>query len=93
MKQILLAGFEEVQSAILFAVVAVTKNPQIQFALHAAMSPLAPATYILEELDKLPILLILCRLYFFIPPSPSLTNRYKTQQVLLGGNINLPVGA
>ncbi|KAL7804501.1 cytochrome P450 [Trichoderma afarasin] len=93
MKQLLLAGFEEVESVLLSAVVLLAKNPQIQSALRAELSSSVPAPYNFEDLDKLPILLaVILETLRLHPPFPSLTNRYTTRPVLLGGNISLPAG-
>ncbi|UKZ74109.1 hypothetical protein TrVFT333_001766 [Trichoderma virens FT-333] len=93
MKQLFLAGFEDVESVLLSAVVEMAKNPQIQSTLHDEMSSLVPATYNLEDLDRLPVLLaVILETLRLHPPFPSLTNRYTTQQTLLGGDINIPAG-
>lgn len=93
MKQLLLAGFEEVESLLLSAVVLLAKNPQIQSALRAEMSSSVPFPYNFEDLDKLPVLLtVILETLRLHPPFPLLTNRYTTRPVLLGGNISLPAG-
>ncbi|TQV92713.1 Cytochrome P450 [Cordyceps javanica] len=93
LKQMLLAGHEEVESVLLSALVAMAKNPQLQSALQAEMSSLSPSTYTPPDLDKLPMLLAVIletlRLY---PPFPWLVNRRTTQRVCLGGSIVLPAG-
>lgn len=93
MKQILLAGFEEVESVLLSAIVAIAKNPELQMALHAELDSLLRGPYSLDDLNKLPVLLtVILETLRLHPPFPSLTNRYTTRQVLLGETINLPAG-
>ncbi|KAL7948622.1 cytochrome P450 [Trichoderma barbatum] len=92
MKELLLAGFEDTESALLSAVVAMAKNPQIQSALRAEIS-LVPATYTLEDLDRLPLLLaVILEAFRLYPPFPSLTNRCTMQQIPLGGTVDVPAG-
>ncbi|KAL5088203.1 hypothetical protein Trisim1_006875 [Trichoderma cf. simile WF8] len=93
MKQLLLAGFEDIESVLLSALVIIAKNPVIQSTLHAELASLVPTTYSLEDLDRLPVLLtVILETFRLYPPFPSLTNRYTTQDTLLGDNINLPAG-
>lgn len=93
MKQILLAGFEEVESVLLSAIVAIAKNPEVQMALHAELDSLLPGSYSLDDLNRLPVLLtVILETLRLHPPFPSLTNRYTTQQVTLGETMNLPTG-
>ncbi|KAK2608976.1 hypothetical protein QQS21_002456 [Conoideocrella luteorostrata] len=93
LKQLLLAGHEEVEPVLLSAVVEIARNRQIQSALQAETSYLVPHTYNLEDLDKLPLTLaVILETLRLHPPFPSLTNRYTTQKVRLGNDINVPAG-
>lgn len=93
LKQLLLAGFEDIESVLLSALVVIAKNPVIQSKLHAELASLVPTTYSLEDLDRLPVLLtVILETFRLYPPFPSLTNRYTTQDTLLGDDINLPAG-
>jgi unspecific monooxygenase len=93
LKQLLLAGHEEVEAVLLSAIVELAKNPQLQTALHAELCLLSPATYSLQDLNKLPLLMaIILETLRLHPPFPSLTNRYTTEQVWLGGSIDIPAG-
>ncbi|KAL6698441.1 cytochrome P450 [Trichoderma pleuroticola] len=93
MKQLFIAGFENVEAVLLSAIAAMATNPSVQSTLHAELASLVPTAYNLEDLDRLPVLLAVIlealRLY---PPLSSLTNRYTAQQTLLGEDINLPAG-
>ncbi|KAK4077350.1 uncharacterized protein Triagg1_3682 [Trichoderma aggressivum f. europaeum] len=93
MKQLLIAAFENVEAVLLSAIAALAINPNIQSTLHTELTSSVPTTYTLEDLDRLLVLLSVTlealRLY---TPLSSLTNRYTAQQILLGGDINLPAG-
>ncbi|GIC84215.1 cytochrome P450-dit2 [Aspergillus udagawae] len=91
-KQLFVAGHENVESTVSASLVELAKNQGIQHALHLEIKAL-PYHYSSHDLDQLPLLTAVVyetlRLY---PPLGTLTNRRATKPTWLGPDLCIPAG-
>ncbi|OAQ98302.1 hypothetical protein LLEC1_03588 [Akanthomyces lecanii] len=93
LKQLLLAGHENVEVVLQSAMYELAINPRIQDLLYNEVTSDLPPDYSLNELDRLPVLASIIyetlRLY---PPLGTLINRKTIKPMRLGSDIFLPAG-
>ncbi|KAK8149483.1 mitochondrial Homoaconitase [Beauveria asiatica] len=93
LKQLLVAGHENVEAALQSAMFNLAVHVDIQEQLHGEVMKMLPSDYSAADLDRLPLLAAVIyetlRLY---PPLGTLTNRRTVKPMQLGSEILLPTG-
>ncbi|KAM3546743.1 hypothetical protein ARSEF1564_000319 [Beauveria bassiana] len=93
LKQLLVAGHENVEAALQSAMFNLAVHVDIQEQLHIEVMNMLPSDYSSGDIDRLPLLAAVIyetlRLY---PPLGTLTNRRTVKPMQLGSEILLPAG-
>ncbi|KAF1735027.1 Cytochrome P450-DIT2 [Beauveria bassiana] len=93
LKQLLVAGHENVEAALQSAMFNLAVHVDIQEQLHSEVMNMLPSDYTSGDIDRLPLLAAVIyetlRLY---PPLGTLTNRRTVKPMQLGSEILLPAG-
>ena len=93
LKQLFIAGHENVETVLNSALEELGSNPHIQNLLHDEVMQLLPEDYSLKDLDQLPLLnSVIYETLRLYPPLGHMTNRLTTEPFSFDSNITIPAG-
>ncbi|KFH40566.1 Cytochrome p450 protein [Hapsidospora chrysogenum ATCC 11550] len=93
LKQLFIAGTENVESALMSGMFELAKQPELQARLHSELTDMLPQEYSERDLKQLPLLsAFMYEVFRLYPPLVVLGNRRTKETYKLGDDIVLPPG-